>query len=251
MNDGPGAGRPPLSIVIPAYREEARLPASLARISEFLVSEPGLAGTEVIVVDDGSPDRTGDFAAVEGRRLGLALQVIRLPENRGKGFAVRTGVLAASGETILVSDADLSTPIEEWRKLAGSGAPIAIGSRAVDESTVKVRQPFYRQALGRLFNGLVRLLVIPGIADTQCGFKLFCRDAAFAVFPRLRVDRFAWDVEALGVARKLGYPVAEIPVLWFNSADSRVSLAGGAHAYLDLLRIAFRLSRMKTNFAVR
>lgn len=252
MSVGPAAGiRPALSIVIPAYREEERLPASLARISEFLRSEPGLAGTEVIVVDDGSPDRTGDMAAEEGRRLGLALKVIRLSENRGKGFAVRTGVLAASGDAILVSDADLSTPIEEWRKLAGAGAPIAIGSRAVDESTVKVRQSLYRQAVGRLFNRLVRLLVVPGIADTQCGFKLFCRDAALAVFPRLAIDRFAWDVEALGVARKLGYPVAEVPVLWFNSADSRVTLAGGAHAYLDLLRIAFRLFRMKTDSAAR
>jgi dolichyl-phosphate beta-glucosyltransferase len=232
--------------VIPAFREEARLPDSLAKISRFLASEPGLGGTEVIVVDDGSPDRTGDLAAEEGRRLGMALLVIRLPENRGKGFAVRTGVLAASGESILVSDADLSTPIEEWRKLAGAVAPVAIGSRAVDESTVRVRQPFYRVAVGRLFNALVRLLVVPGISDTQCGFKLFGRPAALEIFPRLGIDRFAWDVEALGVARKLGYRVAEVPVLWFNSADSRVTLAGGAHAYLDLVRIAFRLARVRT-----
>ena len=247
MIDGAAAGSPALSIVIPAYREEVRLPESLARISRFLAAEAGLAGAEVIVVDDGSPDRTGEVATEEGRRLGLALRVIRLPRNRGKGFAVRTGVLAAAGESILVTDADLSTPIEEWRKLAATGAPIAIGSRAVDESTVRVRQPHYRVAVGRLFNALVRLIVLPGIADTQCGFKLFERRAALAVFPRLGIDRFAWDVEALGVARKLGYRVAEVPVLWFNSADSRVTLAGGAHAYLDLVRIAFRLVRVKTN----
>jgi dolichyl-phosphate beta-glucosyltransferase len=231
--------------VIPAFREEARLPDSLGKISRFLALEPGLSGTEVIVVDDGSPDRTGELAAEEGRRLGLDLRVLRLPENRGKGFAVRTGVLAAGGNWILVTDADLSTPIEEWRKLAGAGAQVVIGSRAMDESTVKVRQPLYRVAVGRLFNSLVRLLVVPGIADTQCGFKLFAREAAREIFPRLAVDRFAWDVEALGVARKIGYEVAEVPVLWFNSADSRVTLAGGAQAYLDLLRIALRVARTK------
>ena len=245
MTAGAFVPGPALSIVIPAFREEVRLPESLARISRFLASEPGLAGAEVIVVDDGSPDRTGSVAAEEGRRLGLALRVIRLPENRGKGFAVRTGVLAATGDSILVSDADLSTPIEEWRKLAAAGKPVAIGSRAVDETMVKVRQPFYRVAMGRLFNALVRLLVVRGIADTQCGFKLFSRAAAGEIFPRLAVDRFAWDVEALGVARKLGYAVAEVPVLWFNSADSRVTLAGGAQAYLDLLRIAFRIARTR------
>ena len=242
---GAAGGRPALSIVIPAYREEVRLPDSLAKISLFLAAEPGLAGAEVIVVDDGSPDRTGERAREEGRRLGLALRVIRLPENRGKGFAVRTGVLAAAGDRILVTDADLSTPIGEYRKLAASAAPVAIGSRAVDQSTVRVRQPFYRVAMGRFFNVLVRLLAVPGIADTQCGFKLFSRSAAREVFPRLAVDRFAWDVEALGVARKLGYEVAEIPVLWFNSADSRVTLVGGAQAYLDLLRIALRVARTK------
>ncbi len=246
MSSSPAGGsRPPLSIVIPAFREEDRLPATLARISSFLLSEPGLAGTEVIVVDDGSPDRTGEWATEEGRRLGLALRVIRLPANRGKGFAVRTGVLASSGDTILVSDADLSTPIEEWRKLASAREPIAIGSRAVLGSLVEVRQPLYRQAMGRFFNRLVRLLVVQGVADTQCGFKLFHREAALAVFPRLTIDRFAWDVEALGVARKLGYRIAEVPVLWLNSADSRVTLAGGAQAYLDLLRIAFRLARTR------
>lgn len=236
---------PALSIVIPAFREEERLPSSLEKIARFLASEPELAATEVIVVDDGSPDRTGDCAAEEGRRLGLALRVIRLPRNRGKGFAVRTGVLAAAGDSILVSDADLSTPIEEWRKLEAAGAPVAIGSRAIDETTVKVRQPFYRVAVGRLFNAVVRLLVVPGIADTQCGFKLFSRAAAREIFPRLAVDRFAWDVEALGVAGRLGYAVAEVPVLWFNSADSRVTLAGGAQAYLDLLRITLRVARTR------
>ncbi len=170
---------PALSIVIPAYREEKRLFSSLEKIARYLAGEPDLRGTELIVVDDGSEDSTAEAGAA-GAGIGLRVRVIRLPKNRGKGCAVRAGALAASGKLILVTDADLSTPIEEWRKLAATGAPIAIGSRAVDESTVKVRQPFYRQALGRLFNRLVQLLAVPGIRDTQCGFKLFSYDAARA-----------------------------------------------------------------------
>jgi dolichyl-phosphate beta-glucosyltransferase len=144
---------------------------------------------------------------------------------------------------ILVSDADFSTPIGEWEKLAATGAPVAIGSRAVDESLVKEQQSFYRVAMGKLFNRLVRLLAVPGIHDTQCGFKLFSRDAARAIFSRTTVDRFAWDVEALLLARKLGYAIAEVPVLWFNSPDSRVTLLAGVQATHELFRIRRRVSR--------
>jgi len=235
---------PSLTIVIPAFREESRLPGSLERIASYLAREGRLGETELIVVDDGSPDGTGKVAEEAGLRLGLALRVIRLPRNRGKGCAVRTGLAAASGAWILVSDADLSTPIEEWAKLAAAGSPIAIGSRAMDTSTVKVKQPLLRQAVGRLFNRLVRLLAVPGIQDTQCGFKLFERGAARRLLPFCTVDRFAWDVETLGVAQRLGIGVAEVPVLWFNSADTRVTLGGGAQAYLDLFRIAWRLRRV-------
>ena len=152
---------------------------------------------------------------------------------------MRSGVLAAHGASVLVSDADFSTPIAEWEKLVATGAPVAIGSRAVDESLVKERQPLFRQAMGKLFNRLVRLLLVRGVKDTQCGFKLFSREAAQAIFTRARIDRFAYDVEALVLARRLGYAIAEVPVLWFNSPDSRVSLFGGAQAYVDLLRIRF------------
>ena len=195
----------------------------------------------MIVVDDGSRDRTAETAREAGENLGLDLIVLVLAENHGKGYAVRTGVLAARGESVLVSDADFSTPIAEWEKLAAAGAPVAIGSRAVDESLVKQKQPPFRVAMGKLFNRLVRLLLVPGVKDTQCGFKLFSRSAAQDVFSRARIDRFAYDVEALVLARRHGYAIAEVPVLWFNSPDSRVSLLGGAQAYLDLLRIRFGL----------
>jgi dolichyl-phosphate beta-glucosyltransferase len=194
-------------------------------------------------VDDGSRDRTAETAREAGSHLGLDMIVLVLAENHGKGYAVRSGALAARGAHVLVSDADFSTPVSEWEKLAAAGTPVAIGSRALDESLVKERQPLFRQAMGKLFNRLVRVLVVNGVKDTQCGFKLFSREAAHAIFTRAKIDRFAYDVEALALARRLAYPIAEVPVLWFNSPDSRVSLFGGAQAYVDLLRIRFGRSR--------
>ncbi len=232
---------PELSVVIPAFNEEERLPGSLAALAAYLAARPSHLGVEVIVVDDGSRDRTAGSAEEAASRQGLPLSLLGGDTNRGKGHAVRTGVLAARGDFVLVSDADFSTPIHEWEKLRAAGAPVAIGSRALDESLVKERQPLLRVAMGKLFNRLVRLLVLPDIHDTQCGFKLFAREAAQAVFSRTTVDRFAWDVEALLIARRLGYAIAEVPVLWFNSPSSRVSLARGAEAYLDLLRIRRRV----------
>lgn len=228
-----------LSIVIPAFNEEARLPASLGAIAAYLSARASAPRVEILVVDDGSSDATAPRAEEAGRRHALALRVLRLPVNRGKGAAVRVGCLEAAGRLVLVSDADFSTPIYEWEKLAAAGAPVAIGSRALDEALVKEKQPFFRQAMGKLFNRLVRLVAVPGIRDTQCGFKLFSREAAREIFSRAKVDRFAYDVEALLLARQLGYAIAEVPVLWFNSADSRVTLLGGAQAYWDVLRIRF------------
>jgi dolichyl-phosphate beta-glucosyltransferase len=233
-----------LSIVIPAFNEEERLPASLGAVSAYLAARPSAPRVEVLVVDDGSSDATASRAEDAGRRHGLDLRVLRLPKNRGKGFAVRTGCLEAAGRLILVSDADFSTPIYEWEKLASANAPVAIGSRAVDESLVKERQSLGRRTMGKLFNRIARLLLVPGIRDTQCGFKLFTRESARAIFGRARVDRFAFDVETLVLARGLGYPIAEVPVLWFNSPDSRVTLFGGAQAYWDLLRIRFQTAKM-------
>ncbi|MCK6682273.1 MAG: glycosyltransferase family 2 protein [Thermoanaerobaculia bacterium] len=232
-----------LSIVIPAFNEEARLPVSLEKLARYAAAGGSARIVEVLVVDDGSEDRTGDVAEERGRALGLPLRTLRLEQNSGKGAAVRTGVLAATGTLILVSDADFSTPVEEWERLAAAEAPVAIGSRAIDESLVRKKQPLFRRAMGKLFNRLVQVLAIPGIRDTQCGFKLFTREAGHEIFRRTKIDRFAYDVEALLVARRLGYEIAEIPVLWFNSIETRVSLLGGLQAYADLLRVRLLVAR--------
>lgn len=234
---------PALSFVIPAYNEEKRLPVSLARIADWLGSRTPSISAELIVVDDGSADRTAAVAEKTAAGLGLAVRVLRFPENRGKGAAVRAGVLEAAGDQVLVTDADLSTPIEEVEKLLAAGAPVAIGSRGVDATLVKERQPLFRVASGKLFNLLVRVLAVSGIRDTQCGFKLFRRDAAREVFTRATVDRFAFDVEALLLARRLGYAIAEVPVLWFNSPDTRVGFGGGLEAFAALFRIRWQVGR--------
>lgn len=234
-----------LAVVVPAYDEEHRLPASLEKIAAYFASRPRTTW-ELIVVDDGSEDGTARAALNACSRLGLELRLIRHEVNQGKGAAVRTGALAAHADAVLVTDADLSTPIEELPKLEAAlaaGAAVAIGSRALDPTLVRVSQPAYRVAMGKIFNLCVRLLCVGGIHDTQCGFKLFSREAALEVFSRTAVDRFAWDVEALLLARRLGYPVREIPVLWYHKEDSRVSLASGAQAYLDLLRIRRAVDR--------
>ncbi|MFN7989691.1 MAG: dolichyl-phosphate beta-glucosyltransferase [Thermoanaerobaculia bacterium] len=234
---------PALSLVIPAYNEEKRLPVSLARIADWLGSRTPAISAELVVVDDGSADRTAAVAEKTAAGLGLTARVIRFPENRGKGAAVRAGVLESAGEHVLVTDADLSTPIEEVDKLLAAGAPVAIGSRGVDTTLVKQRQPLFRVASGKVFNLLVRVLAVSGIRDTQCGFKLFRRDAAREVFSRATVDRFAFDVEALLLARRLGYAIAEVPVLWFNSPDTRVGFGGGLEAFAALFRIRWQVAR--------
>ncbi|HKB70903.1 MAG TPA: dolichyl-phosphate beta-glucosyltransferase [Thermoanaerobaculia bacterium] len=232
-----------LSVVVPAYNEERRLPATLARIGEYVASA-GETGWEIVVVDDGSADRTAEAARAAGSAGGIPVEVVVLPANRGKGAAIREGVRRSRGERVLVSDADLSTPIEEWTKLRDAGAPLAIGSRAIDEATVRRRQAWYRRALGKVFNRIVRTLSVPGIRDTQCGFKLFDGAVARDLFAAARIDRFAWDVEILAIARARGIPIAEVPVLWFNSPESKVSVFRDlAPTVRDLLRIRLRMRR--------
>jgi dolichyl-phosphate beta-glucosyltransferase len=232
--------RPLLSVVIPAYNEARRLPSTLTRVREHL----GARGVEheIVVVDDGSTDATAEVA----RAAGNAVRVLRHQPNRGKGYAARRGMLAATGERRLMTDADLSTPIEELAKLEAEldrGFDVAIGSRAIAGARIEVRQPAYREAMGRLFNGLVQALLLPGLSDTQCGFKLFTAKAAEAAFAACRLDGFSFDVEALYAARQRGLRVAEVPVVWRNDAATRVSLGGGGTAFADLLRIRFRAMR--------
>jgi dolichyl-phosphate beta-glucosyltransferase len=229
-----------LSVVVPAFEEARRLPATLAGVVEHL-GRRGLR-YELIVVDDGSRDATSEVAKQAISALGERGRVLRLPVNRGKGAAVRAGVQAARGERVLVTDADLSTPIEEidaLERACAAGADIAIGSRALDRSLIALRQPLLREWSGRLFNLVVRLFALPGIRDSQCGFKLFRREAAEPVFARARIDGFGFDVEILAIAKHLGYRIAEVPVRWRNDADSRLSMAKGAAAFIDPLRVRF------------
>jgi dolichyl-phosphate beta-glucosyltransferase len=228
------------TLILPAYNERHRIVDCLRAVAEWRRGRPGGWEWEVVVVDDGSSDATVSAAERTAAEAGLPLTVHRHPKNRGKGAAIRTGVLAATGDPILVSDVDLSTPLTEWVKLAERlpTHPIAIGSRALQRDLVRRRQPFYRVLLGKAGNLLVRLFAVPGIRDTQCGFKLFRGDVARRLFSEAKIDRFAWDMEILFLARRAGIPIAEVPVLWFNSPDSRVSVVRDAIVTLrDLLRI--------------
>jgi dolichyl-phosphate beta-glucosyltransferase len=244
--DGAGAASrtartPSLSIVIPAFNEALRLPETLAQLRKWLAEAS--YRHEIVVVDDGSTDGTGEVARETG---GEALVLLRHQPNRGKGCAVRRGMLAATGARRLMTDADLSTPIEELPRLMDEldrGADVAIGSRAVEGARIEIHQPAYREAMGRVFNQLVQILLLPGLKDTQCGFKLFTARAARQCFGACRLDGFSFDVEALYVARRLGLRVAEVPVVWRNDEASRVSLGGGGAAFADLIRIRLLAGR--------
>ncbi len=234
--------RPALSLVVPAFDEARRLPASLASAVAYLRTRGQLF--EVIVVDDGSRDGTAEIATRALAPLAEHGRLLRLAPNRGKGAAVRAGVRAARGERVLVSDADLSTPIEELEALERAleaGADVAIGSRALDRSRVLRRQAVLREWSGRVFNVVVQLFALPGIHDSQCGFKLFRRAVVEPVFARARIDGFGFDVEILAIARHLGYRIAEVPVRWKNDDDSRVGLRQGAAAFFDPLRVRLGL----------
>lgn len=211
-----------LSVVVPAYNEEARLTLTLPHLWKALKRR--IADFEIIVVDDGSTDGT---AAVVTRFAEdhPDVRLIRYVNNRGKGYAVRTGILAAAGKYILFSDADLSTPVREVTKLLRTleeGFDVAIGSRARSESRIIRYQPAYRVLMGKTFNKIVRLLAVRGINDTQCGFKCFTRRAAREVFSDCRIDGFSFDVEALYLARMKGFRIREVGVLWRNDPQSKV-----------------------------
>jgi dolichyl-phosphate beta-glucosyltransferase len=233
------AARPALSIVIPAFDECERLPASLARIAEHLGAERG--AVEVVVVDDGSADDTAGAAERAGAAHGLSLRVLRHAPNRGKGFAARRGMLDARGAAILLTDADLSVPIEHlgaFRDRLAAGARVVSGSRHAPGARIAVHQPAFRERLGGAFRGLAARLVAPGISDFTCGFKLFAHDAAREIFGRQRLWGWGYDVEILFIARRCGIAVEEAPVEWRDDRRTRVRLWRDApRSLLDLLRI--------------
>ena len=228
------------SLVIPAFNERNRIEASIRSIADWRRTRPGGWDWEVIVVDDGSSDGTKGIAEKTARDADLPLRIVRNETNHGKGAAIRAGVLVSSGDPVLTSDVDLSTPLSEWVKLAERlpTHPIAIGSRALDERMVGRRQPLYRRLLGKAGNVLVRLVAVSGIHDTQCGFKLFRGETARELYREARIEGFASDIEILYLARRRGLPIAEVPVLWFNSSESKVSVFRDALPTLwDVLRL--------------
>jgi glycosyltransferase involved in cell wall biosynthesis len=226
---------PALSIVIPAYNEDQRLPTTLAEIRRHLIEDS--VSFEIIVVDDGSTD--GTIKVVEDAiRCDPRVRLLVNP-HRGKGYSVRSGVLAAHGARIVFCDADLSMSVEDITRLSGDLAhhPVVLASRE-GHGARRVGEPYYRHVLGRAFNTLVRLLVVPGIEDTQCGFKCFTADAARAIFSRVTIDGFGFDVEVLFLARRLGCTPHVVPITWTHQPDSRVSpLLDSIRMLGDVLRV--------------
>lgn len=233
--------RESLSVVMPAFNEEIRLPLSLRRVREFFSSSE--RPYEVLVVDDGSWDRTPAVVR-EFADSWPQLRLISLSRNQGKGAAVRAGMLAATGGRRLFTDADLSTPLEELSNLElqlDAGAGIAIGSRALPGSKVERHQPWHREVMGKSYNCLLRLLVLPGLRDTQCGFKVFTAEAAEACFRELECLRFGFDAEVLLRARLNGIKVAEVGVVWHNAPGTKVSsLTDGGQMLIDLWQLRRR-----------
>jgi dolichyl-phosphate beta-glucosyltransferase len=229
MPDEPAPSqRPGLSIVVPAYNEEKRLGPSLRRLIEYAAAQP--FAVEIVVVDDGGADGTAAAAEEALRELppSVTARILKHETNRGKGAAVRTGALAAAGDYVLTCDADLASPPKEYGKLLAAldaGADVAAGSRVQpDGSDMRASQPLFRRMGGRLFAAVRRRLLLSDVQDTQCGFKAFRRAAAQALFPRQRLDGWAFDAELLFLASKLGFSVAQVPIEWQHMEDSRFHL---------------------------
>ena len=227
------------SVIIPAYNEEHRLPETIKKISTYFVAQK--LKVELIVVDDGSSDATVTKCQELAKDIDR-LRVIEIKPNRGKGFAVKQGVLNAKSHHILFSDADLSTPIEEIESLRlemdANKADIAIGSRYLTGSRVKIRQSKFRVAIGRIGNLLIRSFVMEGIKDSQCGFKLFTAKAAKDIFSCNKIERWGFDMEVLAIAKLKDYQIVEVPVSWFNSPDSRLRPVRDAiNTFVELIKI--------------
>lgn len=241
---------PDLSIVFPAYNEARRLPSSLEKTFEFISSSGRSA--EVVVVDDGSSDTMVEVIQSQfGHRSDL--RIVSYHPNRGKGWAVKTGVLESRGRRVLMSDADLSTPLTDLpvlERAMDNGADLVIGSRAVAGSQVVVAQNVLRQLGGKVFNRLLRTFLLKGLHDTQCGFKLFNREKVGPVFEQMTIERFGFDIEMLFLADRQGLKIAEVPVSWYNSEDTKVNFArDSSQMFIDIFRV--RLNDIKGVYGPR
>lgn len=231
---------PLMTIVIPAYNEAHRLPETLARVSSFVTSRE--EHLDVIVVNNNSRDNTRQIAEDVAKSVGF-MMVLDQPI-QGKGAAVRKGILNASGRYAFICDADLAMPIEELPRFfpatLGQDYDIAIGSREV-AGAERFDEPFYRHIMGRVFNGVVRALAVPGIQDTQCGFKAFSREVGQAIFQTQTIDGFAFDVEVLAIARQWGYQILEIGIPWTYGPG------GSVHPIRDTVRMVREVLKIRTN----
>jgi len=229
--------KPYLSVIIPAYNEVKRLPLTLIDIDKRLSKVK--YSYEILVVSDGSTDGTAEAA----KRLGSIIKNLRLidnKENRGKGAVVKQGMLEAEGDYRLFTDADNSTTVDQFNKMVPyfkEGYHVVIGSRDVEGVELHPPQPWYKRLLGNIGNIIIQALLIPGVWDTQCGFKCFSKEASLKIFPLQRINGWGFDVEILSLAKALGFEIKEIPVVWINDARSKVSFK----AYLQVLMETFKI----------
>ncbi|MGH9627390.1 MAG: dolichyl-phosphate beta-glucosyltransferase [Bryobacteraceae bacterium] len=240
-----------VSIVIPAYNEEQRLPGSLDEVLNYAQSRR-FSFVEILVVDDGSTDKTAAVVESVASRH-PSVRLLRNSGNRGKGFSVKHGMLEARGDWILSTDADLSAPIDQLDMLLkvalDRNVDVVLGSRALDRSLIGVHQSASREYAGRVFNLIMRLITGLPFKDTQCGFKLYSRKAARQIFPRQRLDGFGFDVESLFLALQLGFDAIEVPVRWNNVEGTKVTLYQGLNSFLDPLRVRLNHLLRKYRYA--
>lgn len=230
-----------LSIVIPAYNEELRIGNTLDQITSYLNSQP--YSKEIIVVNDGSLDKTALIISQKQKSVPY-LRLISNP-HRGKGFAVKTGMNLSQGDFALFTDADNATPIKEAQKLLKalkSGADVAIGSRSIKGSKVERQKPPFRRLAATLGNWLIQLVVLPGIGDTQTGFKMFRRKAVKEIFSKQTLDGFSFDIEILYLARKNGFQIAQVPIHWTHEKNSRLKIKDFLKVLIDVFKIKLRNS---------
>lgn len=230
-----------LSVIIPAYNEEVRLVKTLESVGLFLNKQN--YQSEVVVVSDGSTDKTAEVANSFKDKI-KNLKVLDYKENHGKGYGTRLGMLEAKGLVRLFMDADNSTSLDQidsFLPYFKQGFAVVIGDRDLKGSKLKARQPFYKELLGDMGNFLIQILAVPGIEDTQCGFKAFSGEATEQIFKRMTVDRWGFDIEALAIANKLGYKIKPLPVVWVNDANSKVKLSGYINTLIELFRIKSNL----------
>lgn len=236
-----------LSVIIPAYNEEKCLPTTLLAIDKYL-SEQNYP-YEILVVNDGSKDNTVDIVKNFEKMINN-LSCIGYEENRGKGYAIRFGMLKAEGKYRLFTDADNSTSIDQIEKLIPCLKPkgdcdIAIGSRAVKGHKIIIHQPFYREIIGKTGNKLIQAMAVSGIWDTQCGFKCFTSQSAEKIFPKQTIERWGFDFEALAIARLLNYKIKEVPIVWVDSSESKLSKKAMFAMFWELMKVRMNLWRKK------